>query len=36
MNVDLLNEGSFGSGSQGPNVNHTGMEWAVDGRIVDR
>jgi len=34
MNVDLLNEVSFGSGSQGPDVNHTGMERAVDGRIV--
>ena len=34
MNVDLLNEVSFGSGSPGPDVNHTGMERAVDGRIV--
>src|SRR5690242_4308875 len=34
INVDLLNEVSFGSGSQGPDVNHTGMERAVDGRIV--
>jgi hypothetical protein len=34
MNVDLLNEVSLGSGTQGPDVNHTGMERAVDGRIV--
>ena len=34
MNVDLVNEVSFGSGVPGPDVNHTGMERAVDGRIV--
>ena len=34
MNVDLLNEVSFGSNSPGPDPNHTGMERAVDGRIV--
>jgi len=34
MNVDLVNEVSFGSGTPGPDVNHTGMERAVDGRIV--
>ena len=34
MNVDLVNEVSCGSGTPGPDVNHTGMERAVDGRIV--
>jgi hypothetical protein len=34
MNVDLVNEISFGQDSQAPDVNHTGMERAVDGRIV--
>lgn len=34
MNVDLLNEVSFGSNTPGPDVTHTGMERAVDGRIM--
>ena len=34
MNVDLLNEVSFGPGNSGPDVSHTGMERAVDGRVV--
>ena len=34
MNLDLVNEVSFGSNTPGPDVNHTGMERAVDGRIV--
>jgi hypothetical protein len=34
MSVDLVNEVSFGPGSSGPDVTHTGMERAVDGRIV--
>lgn len=34
MNVDLVNEVSFGSGLPGPDVSHTGMERSVDGRIV--
>lgn len=34
MNIDLVNEISLGSNTPGPDVTHTGMERAVDGRIV--